>query len=69
MDSPELRIIKLPIHNHGFKHGTFPNNKFDHSVDDDQQIPERQMAKLHTNPTLNKLAEQLIIITSPLDYT
>ena len=39
---PELRIMQLSIHNHGFKHGTLADDKFNHAMDQGQLCSERK---------------------------
>lgn len=42
MHSPVERIIDFSVHDHGFKHRTLTHHKFDHSMDEREQIPTRK---------------------------
>jgi len=41
--SPEHWVVYFPIHNHCFKHGSFSDDKLDHSVNQQQEIPAEKI--------------------------
>ena len=63
---PVMRVGHLTIHDHSFKHGAFPDDKLDDTVNKLQQGPEKQS---HITPLPHtKTSSTILLIVSLIIY-